>query len=82
MNSRLSGSRVTAGGQTDGQTDRQTDMTKLIATLRNFANASKDQMKQQDRFRKALTTTMLKEMNNKASHIQKSNISLNFSKIL
>ena len=26
-------------GQTDGQTDRQTDMTKLIATFRNFANA-------------------------------------------
>jgi hypothetical protein len=26
-------------GRTDRQKDRQTDMTKLIATFRNFANA-------------------------------------------
>ena len=26
----------------EGQTDRQTDMTKLMVTLRNFANALKN----------------------------------------
>ena len=26
----------------DGQTDRQTDMTKLVVTFRNFANAPKN----------------------------------------
>jgi hypothetical protein len=28
--------------RTDGQTDRQTDMTKLVVTLRSFANAPKN----------------------------------------
>jgi hypothetical protein len=28
-----------AGGQTDGCTDGQTDMTKLLVSFRNFANA-------------------------------------------
>ena len=28
--------------RTDRQTDRQTDMTKLIVSLRNFANAPKN----------------------------------------
>jgi len=32
--------RVVPCGQTDGRTDRQTYMTKLIVSLRNFANAS------------------------------------------
>ena len=37
----FSGSRVVPCGRTDGQTDRQTDMTKLIVTFRNIANAPK-----------------------------------------
>ena len=30
--------------------DRWTDMTKLIVTFRNFANAPKEQLQQQDSF--------------------------------
>jgi hypothetical protein len=37
-----SGSRVVACGQKDGRTDGQTDMTKLILTFRNFADATKN----------------------------------------
>jgi hypothetical protein len=37
-----SGSRVVPCGRTDGQTDRQTDITKLIGSFRNFANALKN----------------------------------------
>jgi hypothetical protein len=36
-----SGSRDVQYGRTDGQTDRQTDMTKLIITFCNFADAPK-----------------------------------------
>jgi hypothetical protein len=32
-------------GETGRQTDRQTDMTKLIVTFRNFANAPDDTLK-------------------------------------
>jgi hypothetical protein len=34
-----SGSRVVAGGQTDGQTEGKTDMTSLLVAFRNFAKA-------------------------------------------
>ena len=30
------------GRRTDGQTDKQTEITKLLVTLRNFANAPKN----------------------------------------
>ena len=40
--------------QTDGRTDGQTDMTKLIFTLRNFANAPKNSFR-----RKILTMSLL-----------------------
>jgi hypothetical protein len=38
----FSGKRVVPCGRTDKRTDRRTSMTKLIATLRNFANAPKN----------------------------------------
>ena len=41
----LSGSRVAGGradGRTDGRTDGRINMTKLLVSLRNFANAPKN----------------------------------------
>ena len=35
-----------ANRRTDGQTGRQINMTKLIAAIGNFANPSKNQLKQ------------------------------------
>jgi hypothetical protein len=37
-----SGSRVVAGGRTEGQTDRQTDKAKLVVASHYFATALKD----------------------------------------
>ena len=38
----VSGNWVVPCGKTEGHTERQTDMTKLIVTFRNFANAPKN----------------------------------------
>jgi len=39
-------------GRMDGKTDRRIDITNLIVTFRNFANASKNQSLERDRCRK------------------------------